>query len=364
MPGSTFGTLLRLHTFGESHGEAVGGIIDGFPAGFRPDFEAVQLQLNRRKPGQSNITTPRKEDDKLEILSGLFEGLTTGAPIAFIVRNKNANPADYEHLRDVYRPSHADFTWQSKFGIRDHRGGGRSSARETLSRVVAGALAEQWLATYGISVTAWVSAVGPIQMPDDIQVLNRQQIDAYSVRCPHEDTANKMIELIEELRHDGDSTGGVITAQILGLPAGLGEPVFDKFHAELGKAILSINAVKGFEIGSGFSGSSLRGSQHNDAFVASAEGEIETAANNSGGVQGGITNGAPVYFRAAFKPVASIARPQDTVNKQGEHEVISIHGRHDPCVVPRAVPIVEAMAALVAADFLLRSNAINNTLKG
>lgn len=366
MPGSSFGTLLRLHTFGESHGEAVGGIIDGFPAGFKPDLEAVQLQLNRRKPGQSNITTPRKEEDELQVLSGIFEGQTTGAPIAFLVRNKNANPADYEHLRDVYRPSHADFTWQSKFGVRDHRGGGRSSARETLSRVVAGAFAEQWLATFGISVTAWVSAVGPIEMPENIEVLNRQQIDAYSVRCPHEDTASKMIEFIEELRNEGDSTGGVISARILGLPAGLGEPVFDKFHAELGKAMLSINAVKGFEIGSGFSGVVMRGSEHNDAFSLSAEGEmkITTQANHSGGVQGGITNGQPVYFRTAFKPVASISKPQETVNSRGEHEVISIHGRHDPCVVPRAVPIVEAMAALVAADFLMRAHAINHTLKG
>jgi chorismate synthase len=364
MPGSSIGTLLRLHTFGESHGEAVGGIIDGFPSGFKPDFEAIQLQVGRRKPGQSSISTPRMEDDIVEFLSGIFEGLTTGAPIAFMVRNTNAKPADYDHLKDVYRPSHADFTWQAKFGHRDYRGGGRSSARETLSRVVAGALTDQWLAAFGISITAWVSAVGMIQMPANKGHFTRQEIDANIVRCPHEETANRMIELIDELRAEGDSIGGVVSAIISGLPPGLGDPVFDKFHADLGKAMLSINAVKGFEFGSGFSGTLMKGSEHNDPFSSAPGGKIGTKSNNSGGVQGGITNGEDVYFRLAFKPVASIQKEQETVNTYGQPELLHVQGRHDPCVVPRAVPIVESMAALVVADHLLRSHAINTSHSG
>jgi len=364
MPGSSIGTFLRLHTFGESHGEAVGGIIDGFPAGFEPDFERLQHQVNRRKPGQSQITSPRMEDDRVEFLSGMFEGKTTGAPIAFMVKNKNAKPADYDHLKDVYRPSHADFTWQAKFGHRDYRGGGRSSARETLSRVVAGALTEQWLSIFGISITAWVSSVGLIQMPLIKNVFSKKEIDANIVRCPHAETADQMIAFIDQLRAEGDSIGGVVSATITGLPPGLGDPVFDKFHADLGKAMLSINAVKGFEYGSGFAGSAMKGSEHNDAFSSDTEGKVSTKSNHSGGVQGGITNGEDVFFRIAFKPVASIKKQQETVNVHGEAELIQISGRHDPCVVPRAVPIVEAMAALVVADHLLRSNTINTNHSG
>ncbi len=364
MPGSSIGTLLRLHTFGESHGEAVGGIIDGFPAGFEPDFEQLQHQVSRRKPGQSQISSPRLEDDQVEFLSGMFEGKTTGAPIAFMVKNKNAKPADYDHLKDVYRPSHADFTWQAKFGHRDYRGGGRSSARETLSRVVAGALAEQWLSTFGISITAWVSSVGTIQMPVKNDVFSRKEIDANIVRCPHKETAEQMIALIDALRAEGDSIGGVVSATITGLPPGLGDPVFDKFHADLGKAMLSINAVKGFEYGSGFAGAAMKGSEHNDAFSSDTEGKVSTKSNHSGGVQGGITNGEDVFFRIAFKPVASIKKEQETVNVHGQSEFIQIKGRHDPCVVPRAVPIVESMAALVVADHLLRSHTINTSHSG
>jgi chorismate synthase len=364
MQGNSFGTILCLHSFGESHGAAIGGVIDGFPAGFKIDFEAIQNQVNRRRPGQSSITTDRNEEDVVEFLSGIFEGLTIGTPIAFLVRNKNAQSSDYDHLKHIYRPSHADYTWHSKFGIRDYRGGGRSSARETLSRVVAGAMAEQWIASFGISVTAWVSAVGVIRMPDSEGIFTRKEIDSTIVRCPHASAAQEMIAYIEALRAEGDSTGGIISARISGLPAGLGEPVFDKFHADLGKAMLSINAVKGFEYGSGFSGSAMKGSQHNDAF-SSAEGlKINTLTNHSGGVQGGITNGEDVYFNVAFKPVASVKKEQQTVNTSGDIEKIQIQGRHDPCVVPRAVPIVEAMAALVIADHLLRSKAINQNQFG
>lgn len=347
MAGNTFGTHFKLTTFGESHGEAIGGIIDGCPAGLKVDFNAIKLEMQRRKPGQSTIVTQRKEEDEVQFLSGIFEGVTTGTPIGFVIKNTNQKSKDYSHIKDVYRPSHADYTYQKKYGIRDYRGGGRSSARETACRVVAGAIAKQLLKN--INIVAYVSQVGNIALKNGINNFNFNEIEKNAVRCPDPEMAKKMEAYIKKIKKQGDSVGGVITCQINNLPVGLGEPVFDKFHAQLGKAMLSINAVKGFEYGSGFKGSEMLGSQHNDAFTATGG----TETNYSGGVQGGITNGEQVYFNVAFKPVATLIQKQETINQRGEIVTMQGKGRHDPCVVPRAVPIVEAMAALVVADFYL-----------
>jgi chorismate synthase len=357
MAGNTFGTLLRLTTFGESHGTAIGGVLDGCPPNVAISEHTIQQELDRRRPGQSAISTPRKESDTIELLSGVFEGVSTGAPIAFIIKNNNAQSADYDHLKDVYRPSHADYTYQQKYGLRDYRGGGRSSARETASRVAAGAIAKAILPPT-VSVKSYVSQVGPIKLALDDAQLNLALIDSNVVRCPDAVTAEKMLALIEEMRDSGDTVGGVITCVLKGVPAGWGEPVFDKLHADLGKAMLSINAVKGFEIGSGFAGVALRGSEQNDAFV---EG-FATTSNNSGGIQGGISNGQDIVFRVAFKPVATIKSAQQTVDASGNQVTLAAKGRHDPCVLPRAVPIVDAMAHLVLADHYLRQSAITNLI--
>lgn len=354
MAGNTFGTLLRLTTFGESHGTAIGGVLDGCPPNIRIEGAAIQLELDRRKPGQSNISTPRKESDTVELLSGVFEGVSTGAPIAFVIRNTNLQSADYDHLKDVYRPSHADYTYQQKYGIRDYRGGGRSSARETASRVAAGAIAKAVLPNT-VSVKSFVSQVGQIKLDDDYQKLNLELIESNIVRCPDPLAAEKMITLIEDMRDVGDTVGGVITCVVQGVPSGWGEPVFDKLHADLGKAMLSINAAKGFEIGSGFAGAAMLGSQQNDSFSAG----FITSTNNSGGIQGGISNGQDIVFRVAFKPVATIKKEQQTLDKSGNEVTLAAKGRHDPCVLPRAVPIVDAMTHLVLADHFLRQNAIS-----
>jgi chorismate synthase len=362
MAGNSHGVLFRFSSFGESHGIAIGGLIDGCPAGLKLDLNAIQHQLDRRRPGQSNISTTRKESDTVQFLSGIFEEKTTGSPIGFIIPNSDQHSSDYDTLKDVYRPSHADYTYQAKYGIRDYRGGGRSSARETATRVVAGSVARQLLALQHIKIVAFVSQVGEItcQMPHIFP--SETQVDASTVRCPDLEIAKSMEALILQAKDEGDSLGGVITCMIEGVPAGWGEPVFDKLHAELGKAMLSINAVKGFEIGSGFSAAAMRGSAHNDAFIQNELGEVRTITNHSGGIQGGISNGELIYFRVAFKPVASIRKSQATVSQETGNTKIEIPGRHDPCVVPRAVPIVEAMAALVLADHYLRSKAINANL--
>lgn len=355
MSGNSFGKLFRLTTFGESHGPAIGGIIEGCPAGLSIDVGKVQNQLDRRRPGQSKITTQRKEQDQVELLSGIFENTTLGTPIGFIIRNKDHRSQDYEHLKDSFRPSHADLTYQQKYGFRDYRGGGRASARETACRVVAGAIAAQMLP--GIRINAYVSAVGQIELTHDYRDLDLSLTDENIVRCPDAATADRMIATIEEVRKLGDSLGGVITCVIREVPAGWGEPVFSKLHAELGKAMLSINAVKGFEIGSGFGGARQRGSEHNDEFILGGA----TRTNNSGGIQGGISNGEDIFFRVAFKPTATIMKDQTGVDNFGKPVVIKGRGRHDPCVVPRAVPIVEAMSAMVLADAYLQS--LSNRLK-
>lgn len=357
MAGSNFGQLLKLSTFGESHGPAIGGVIDGFPPGVSIDIAKVQHQLRRRRPGQSIITTDRNEEDEIEILSGIYEGRSTGTPIAFLIRNKDKKSSDYDHLKSVYRPSHADYTYEMKYGIRDHRGGGRSSARETAARVAAGAIIAQWLSTKDIEISAYVSRVGAIGMEKEFIFYDEAAIDQNIVRCPDVASAQEMVSLIAKLKEEGDSVGGVITCVIKGCPAGLGEPVFDKLHADLGKAMLSINAVKGFEIGSGFSGAMMLGSQHNDAFIKEGE-KIKTVSNHSGGIQGGISNGMDIVFHTAFKPVATIKKAQHTIDHTGEQIKLEAQGRHDPCVVPRAVPIVASMAALVIGDHLLRQSAI------
>ena len=344
-----------MTTFGESHGPAIGGVLEGFPAGIEIDFSLVARDMARRRPGQSSLTTPRSEEDQVEFLSGIFEGRSLGTPIAFMIRNKDTRSGDYDALKEVYRPSHADYTWEMKFGRRDHRGGGRSSARETAARVAAGALAKMLLARAGVEILAWVSAVGPLESQVDLASVTPEQVESNLVRCPDPEAAKQMTGYIEQLKNEGDSTGGVITGLIRGVPAGLGDPVFDKLQADLGKAMLSINAVKGFDYGSGFSAPAMKGSQHNDAFGKGPQGEVITLTNRSGGIQGGISNGQPVYFRVAFKPVATIASAQQTINRQGEDITLEAKGRHDPCVVPRAVPIVEAMAALTLADHLLRN---------
>jgi chorismate synthase len=351
--GNSYGKIFRITTFGESHGPAIGVIIDGCPAGLSIDETFIQSELTRRKPGQSRITTQRKEDDTLRILSGVFEGKSTGMPIAMTIENQDQRSKDYSHIAERFRPSHADYTYETKYGIRDYRGGGRSSARETAARVAAGAVAKLYLKTNGISIQAFVSQVGEVKAPPYLE-LDLSKTEDNIIRCPHAETAEKMIELIEQVRLDRDTIGGIVTCVIQRAPVGLGEPVFDKLHAELGKAMLSINAVKGFEYGSGFEGIKMRGSQHNDAFYKQ-EGRIRTRTNHSGGIQGGISNGEDIYFNVAFKPVATIMQDQDSVDKEGNAVTVSGKGRHDPCVVPRAVPIVESMAALVIADFLLQN---------
>lgn len=359
MAGNSFGTLFKLSSYGESHGTSIGGIIDGCPPGLTIDLEAIQHQLDRRKPGQSSITTARKESDTVRLLSGVFEGKSTGTPIGFIIPNEDQQTSDYSKLKDVYRPSHADYTYEAKYGIRDYRGGGRSSARETACRVVAGAIASQYLKTKSIRIVAFVSQVGKISSEMPTQLPCESQVDASIVRCPDLTAASQMEALILEIKQAGDTIGGIVTCMIEGVPAGLGEPVFDKLHADLGKAMLSINAVRGFEIGNGFSSVSMKGSEHNDVFNLDVDGKIRTQTNHSGGIQGGISNGEIIWFKVAFKPVASIAMKQDTLNISHEKTQIEIPGRHDPCVVPRAVPIVESMAALVIADHFLRAQAIN-----
>jgi chorismate synthase len=355
MAGNSFGEIFRITTFGESHGVALGVVIDGCPAGLKIDTNFIQSELDRRKPGQSSIVTQRKEADEFEILSGIFEGETQGTPIGIIIRNEDQKSKDYEHIKDSFRPSHADFTYDVKYGSRDYRGGGRSSARETAARVAAAAIAKQLLQYFGIDVKAYVSKVGNIAVEKNYQQLDLSTIENNIVRCPDAATADKMIELIKEVKKDGDTIGGLITCVIAGVPAGLGEPVFDKLHADLAKAMLGINAAKGFEYGSGFAGTALRGSQQNDAFYKDENHQIKTKTNNSGGIQGGISNGMDIYFNVAFKSVATIMQAQDSVDKDGNEAIVTGRGRHDPCVLPRAVPIVEAMSALVIADHLLRN---------
>lgn len=358
---NTFGKLFTLTTFGESHGVAVGGVVDGMPSGIPIDIDFIQRELARRKPGQSRITTDRKELDQVELLSGVFEGKSTGTPIGFIVRNRNQQSKDYDSIANLFRPSHADYTYYNKYGIRDYRGGGRASARITLSRVVAGALAKLVLKQKGISFTAYTSQVGDITLDKDYQKYDFSLIESNPVRCPEPKKAKEMEALIAEMKREGDTIGGVITCVIKGCPVGLGEPEFDKLHAQLGAAILSINAAKGFEYGEGFASASYRGSQQNDVFIPSSDKQkthdIKTKTNHSGGIQGGISNGEDIYFRVAFKPVATLLMEQETVNKEGEATKIEVHGRHDPCVLPRAVPIVEAMAAMTILDALLVDNA-------
>lgn len=353
MPGNSFGKIFKLTTFGESHGVAIGGIVDGCPSGIALDFNAIQKELNRRKPGQSEIVTQRKEPDTVEFLSGIFEGVTTGTPIGFTIKNTNQKTKDYSHIKDVYRPSHADYTYEKKYGIRDYRGGGRSSARETVCRVVAGAIAKQLLKD--VKIYAYTSSVGDIFLQKPYQDLDFSKTETNAVRCPDTETADKMISKIKDIKKQGDTIGGTITCVLKDVPFGLGEPVFDKLHAQLGKAMLSINAVKGFEYGSGFCGAKMTGSDHNDLF--NADGSTKT--NLSGGIQGGISNGMDIYFRVAFKPVATIIQKQDTLDSSGNIVEMQGKGRHDPCVVPRAVPIVEAMAALVLADYFLLNKIYN-----
>lgn len=349
---NTFGRIFRLTSFGESHGKGIGGIIDGCPAGLGVDLQFIQNELNRRKPGQSKITTQRDESDSVEFLSGIFEGKTQGTPIAFIVWNKDQQSGDYDNLKDVFRPSHADYTYTQKYGLRDHRGGGRSSARETIARVVAGALAKSILTQVGVQINAFVSQVGEVKLNKPYQALDFSKTENSIVRCPDTEAAEKMIARIEEAGRSHDTVGGVVSCVVKGVPAGWGEPVFGKLHADLGFAMLGINAVKGFEYGSGFAGTTLSGSEHNDIFIPTENG-IHTKTNHSGGIQGGISNGEDIYFNVAFKPIATLLKEQPTVNKNLEEVVINPKGRHDPCVLPRAVPIVEAMAALVLVDHYL-----------
>jgi chorismate synthase len=354
MAGSSFGTIFKLSTFGESHGIAIGGIIDGVPANFELDLEAIQSELDKRKPGQSAIVTQRKESDTVQFLSGIFEGKTTGAPIGFIIPNENQKSNDYAHLKEAFRPSHADFTYQEKFGIRDYKGGGRSSARETASRVVAGAIAKQMLQSVGVRFSTYVDQIGHIQLNSD-DFYQSELIESNIIRCPDTQVAAEMEDLIRVVRKDGNTIGGAIRCVIENVPIGLGEPVFDRLHAELGKAMLSINAVKGFEIGSGFGALMMRGSEHNDLF--NTDGTTKT--NHSGGIQGGISNGMPISFRVAFKPVATLMQSQESITIQGEAIELEGKGRHDACVVPRAVPIVEAMAAITILDFYIRNKTIH-----
>jgi chorismate synthase len=356
MSGNSFGHIFNIVTYGESHGRAIGVVIDGCPAGLNIDPTMIQYDLDRRRPGQSKIVTQRKEGDQVEILSGVFEGVTTGTPISMVIYNEDQRSKDYGHIAEKYRPSHADFTYQQKYGHRDYRGGGRSSARETAARVAAGAVAKALLKTSGVDVYGYVSQVGHLKLTTDHTEIDRSEIEKNIVRCPDPLLAEEMETFIKEIRKDGDTVGGVVTGVITGCPIGLGAPAFDKLHADLGKAMLSINACKGFEYGSGFEGVAWRGSQHNDIFEK-VDGKIVTTTNHSGGIQGGISNGMDIYFRVAFKPVATIMRNQKSIDQAGEETTVDGKGRHDPCVVPRAVAIVEAMGALVLADHLLRARA-------
>ncbi len=360
MAGNTFGQLFKVTTFGESHGGCVGCVVDGCPPGIEITEAEIQKELDRRKPGQSSITSPRKEEDEIKILSGYFEGKTTGTPILMLAYNKDMRPEDYDHLKDAFRPSHADFTYEMKYGIRDFRGSGRASARETLARVAAGAIAKKYLKEkLGIEILSFVSQVGDIKTDIDFNSVTAEGIESNIIRCPDNKAALKMISLVEKMRDDGDSIGGVITGVIKNVPAGLGEPVFDKLNADLGKAMLSINAVKGFEIGSGFAGVVKPGSEHNDEFMIS-DGKIKTRTNNAGGVLGGISSGETIYFRVAFKSVSTIKKKQHTVNRNLEEVELEASGRHDPCVLPRAVPVVDAMSALTVMDHYLRNKAQNS----
>lgn len=353
---NSIGTIFKLTTFGESHGLAMGGVIDGCPAGLIINKDKIQADLAKRRPGQSAIVTQRKEEDTVEFLSGIFEGKTLGSPIGFIIKNMDQKSEDYDHLKDTFRPSHADFTYQSKFGVRDHRGGGRASVRDSVSWIVAGAIAKQLLEKTGVKINAYTSQVGEIKLLKDYKNLNFSKTYTNAVRCPDELIAQTMINRIEQIKKEGDTLGGIISCVISGLPVGLGEPVFNKLHADLGKAMLTINAVKGFEYGSGFDGVEMKGSEHNDPFIPLPNGEgLGVGRNHSGGIQGGISNGEDIYFRVAFKPVSTIMKKQETVNTKGEKVELEGKGRHDPCVVPRAVPIVEAMAAMVIADHWLMS---------
>jgi len=354
---NTFGRVFTLTTFGESHGSAIGGVVDGMPAGIEIDLDFIQEELNRRRPGQSAITTSRKEADRVELLSGVFEGRSTGCPIGFMVRNENQHSADYDNLRSLFRPSHADYTYYNKYGVRDHRGGGRTSARITISRCVGGALAKLALRPLGISIQAYTSQVGTIALDRDYRKYDLSQVEQNAVRCPDPEKAQQMEELIKQVKAEGDTIGGVITCVIKGCPVGLGEPEFDKLHAQLGAAMLSINAVKGFEYGEGFEGVSAKGSEQNDLFT-SKDARISTLSNHSGGIQGGISNGEDIYFRVAFKPVATLLRPQQTVDIDGRPINFSAQGRHDPCVLPRAVPVVEAMASMTILDAYMLNNII------
>lgn len=354
MAGNTFGNNFKVHTFGESHGAAIGVVIDGCPAGLAINEQFIQAELDRRKPGQSHITSARKESDKFEILSGIFEGKTLGSPIAIMVRNENAKSSDYDYLKDTYRPSHADYTYEKKYGIRDHRGGGRSSARETVARVIAGAIAKQILQKENIIINAFVKKVGEIELTKNYKELDFSLIESNAIRCPDNKVATEMINAIEEVKKQGDTLGGIIQCVVQNVPVGLGEPVFDKLHAVLAHAMLSINAAHGFEYGSGFEGASKKGSDNNDEWE-NINGKIGTKTNNAGGILGGISNGEDIYFNVAFKPIATILKKQQSINSKGEEITIKNEGRHDPCVLPRAVPIVEAMAALVLVDFVLGS---------
>lgn len=352
MPGNTFGESLKLTSFGESHGAAMGGILDGFPAGVSIDLQKVQHQLNRRKPGTMEIVSQRRETDQIELLSGIFEGKTLGTPIAFLVRNRDSRPEDYENISRVFRPSHADYVYQKKYGHYDYRGGGRASARETLVRTAAGAFARIFLEMKNIRISAYTLQIGPCKIPSQTVFWDEKMVDSFPVRCPDQKTSQQMVEYLKQLQHEDDSTGGIVECRITGCPPGLGEPVFDKINADLAKAMMSINAAKGFETGSGFKAATMKGSQHNDPFVVENN-EVKTLTNNSGGIQGGISNGNDILFRVAFKPPASILKKQQTIDKQGNKTNLEIKGRHDPCVAPRAVPVVEAMAALVIADHWL-----------
>lgn len=354
---NTFGHIFTLTTFGESHGEAIGGVVDGMPAGIAIDLGFIQSELDRRKPGQSRLTTARQEGDRVELLSGVFEGKSTGCPIGFIVRNTNQHSGDYENVRNVYRPSHADYTYTQKYGLRDHRGGGRSSARETISRCVGGALAKLALRQLGMEVVAYTSQVGDIAIGRDYTQLDFSQIEQNPVRCPDPEAAKRMEQLILAVKADGDTIGGIVTCVVRGCPVGLGEPAFSKLHADLGAAMLGINAVKGFEYGEGFAGVGQRGSEQNDIFC-NDHGRISTRSNHSGGIQGGISNGQDIYFRVLFKPVATQLRPQPTVTTDGEETVLEVKGRHDPCVLPRAVPVVEAMTAMTLLDHYLLNKTV------
>ena len=353
---NTFGNIFTLTTFGESHGTAIGGVVDGMPAGIIIDTDFIQQELNRRRPGQSSIVSARNEADRVELLSGVFEGVSTGCPIGFVVRNTSQRSADYDEMRNVFRPSHADYTYYNKYGIRDHRGGGRSSARITISRCVGGALAKQALRQLGISITAYTSQIGGVGIDANYSAYDLSNIDNNEVRCPDPEKAQQMLQLIKKVKEQGDSVGGIITCIIKGCPTGLGEPEFGKLHAMLGAAMLSINAAKGFEYGDGFNCVNTLGSMQNDAFTANKNG-IGTTSNHSGGIQGGISNGEDIYFRVAFKPVATIMQEQNTIDINGQQTTLQAHGRHDPCVVPRAVPIVEAMAAMTILDNVMLKSA-------